>query len=130
MIRFLTGIRFLRILVVELSQSSPKMLDKRYRLSGRVLIVLSFYQIVETGFVEGLVWNLTGLEDLAVLNCFDLIELLRGLHFHVFVQFNIFSPVGRFRRLWRLRAFLSVSIEPLQERDMKDVVDAPAFGQI
>ena len=55
MIRFLIDIKFLRILVVKLSQSLSKMLDKRYRFSDRVLIVLSFYQIVEIEFAEELV---------------------------------------------------------------------------
>ena len=129
-IRLLIDIKFLRIFVVKLSQNSSKMLDKRYRLSNRVFIVFSFYQIVEIEFVEELVWNFIDLENLVVFNDFDFVEFLCDFHFHVLVQFNIFNSIEKFRRLWRLRASFSLKIESFQKKDVKDVVNALTFEQI
>ena len=115
MIRFFIDIKFLRILVMKLSQSFSKIFDKRYKFSNRVFIVFLFYQIVKIEFVEKFVWNFINFIDFVVFNDFDFVEFLCDFHFHVFVSFNIFNSIKRFRKLWRLRAFFFFKIEFFQK---------------
>ena len=69
------------------------MLDHRYWFPGAFLIVLPTNKIVEAWFAVWLFRDLTFLEDLAILNCLDIIQLLRGF---ILFDVNVFWLVCGF----------------------------------